>query len=424
MIVRGAHLVCLWLGLAVVGAACIISPIQDGRVEAIMGMVVTARRRPELDWLRVLSILIVFVFHSGRFFDTEGWHIKNGQTYQAMTLWATFLLTWMMPLIFTISGASVFFSLGGRSPGAYARERVLRLLVPFVVGVFTHIPLQVYLERLTHRQFTGTFVQFVPRYFRGFYGTGGNFAWMGLHLWYLLLLFILSILLFPLLFWLRRGGARALERLGGALAWPGAMYALALPVSALLAALDPNSALGMHNFGGWSPVIYIAFFLYGFAIVAHDRLERRVRQCRWISLALAIVAQAAAAYLWRGGALFGTPRFLAFSAAYGLAAWCWILCPWGLALQGLTRSTRWLSYVNEAVLPFYILHQTVLLGMGYYVVRAPIPDWAKFLAISLGSFAIISALYGGLIRRWNVLRILFGMRPRPRQAEAPDVPTH
>jgi glucan biosynthesis protein C len=72
-------------------------------------------------------------------------------------------------------------------------------------------------------------------------------------------------------------------------------------------------------------------------------------------------------------------------------------------------------YANEAVLPFYIMHQTVLLCVGYFVVQWAIPDLLKWLIIVLGSFGIIMALYELLVRRFNVLRVLFGMKPIARQ---------
>ena len=85
-----------------------------------------------------------------------------------------------------------------------------RLFVPLVVGVFSHAMLQVCLERVTHHQFRGSFFDFIPHYFEGWYGFGGKFAWMGLHLWYLLILFVFSLILYPLLCWLRDGSGQAI----------------------------------------------------------------------------------------------------------------------------------------------------------------------------------------------------------------------
>ena len=133
-------------------------------------------RRYDLDWLRMLAILTVFMFHSGRFFDTDGWHIKNPTTYFGAQVWTTFLANWLMPLVFVISGASVFYALGSRGVRKFVDDKVRRLFVPLVVGIFTHVMLQVYLERNTHKQFSGSFFDFIPRYFDGWYGFGGNFA--------------------------------------------------------------------------------------------------------------------------------------------------------------------------------------------------------------------------------------------------------
>ena len=192
----------------------------------------TSQRRYDLDWLRVILIGFVFIFHSGRFFDTGGWHVKNAETFFSVQVWTTFLANWMMPAIFVVSGASLFFALGG-SNGKFIKDKVLRLLVPLVVGAFTHVAVQVYLERVTHHQFTGTFFEFLPHYFNGLYGFGGNFAWMGLHLWYLLVLFVFSILLLPLFRWLKGRGARALSKFGDVLA----------PAAGGLRAGDPDRAV-------------------------------------------------------------------------------------------------------------------------------------------------------------------------------------
>jgi glucan biosynthesis protein C len=98
--------------------------------------------------------------------------------------------------------------------------------------------------------------------------------------------------------------------------------------------------------------------------------------------------------------------------------WLRVLAILGFGMQHLTFSTPFLHYANEAVLPFYIMHQTVIISIGYYVVRQAIPDPLKFVIIAVSSFAIIAALYELLVRRSNVLRFLFGMKPRPKASGA------
>ena len=72
--------------------------------------------------------------------------------------------------------------------------------------------------------------------------------------------------------------------------------------------------------------------------------------------------------------------------------------------------SRILRQAQNAQLPFYIMHQTVLLTIGYYVTRWPIPDLLKFVIISGGSFLYIAVAYEFVIRRVNLLRVAFGMK--------------
>lgn len=367
-------------------------------------------RRHDLDWLRVLLIGLVFLFHSGRFFDLDDWHVKNARTYLGMQLWSAFMILWLMPAIFVISGASTFLALG-TSGRQFIKDKVRRLLVPFAVGVFTHIAVQVYLERLSHRQFVGTFVEFLPHYFDGMYGVGGNFAWMGLHLWYLLLLFTLSVLLLPVFRWLKGRGARTLTRLGEALALPLVVYLLAAPIVLLVVSLDPRTPMGIRHFGGWPPLSYLLFYMYGFIVISHDGLWQRVMRQRWISLCLGIASFATMYLIWRSHGIpaVGTTAHTQISAAFAIGGWCWVLAICGFGGKCLNFDRPGLQRANEAVLPFYVLHQTVLIVVGYFVVQQPMPDFLKWLGIAMASFVIIIGLCE-LIRRMNLLRFLFGMK--------------
>src|SRR5512136_1804830 len=106
-------------------------------------------RRYDLDWLRVIIILCVFFFHSLRAFNLDPWSIKNPVTYSWIQRVTGFFDVWMMPFFFLISGAVIFCSLGkGKTFNTVARflkDKVLRLLVPLLVGIFTHILVDVYI---------------------------------------------------------------------------------------------------------------------------------------------------------------------------------------------------------------------------------------------------------------------------------------
>ncbi|NTU64159.1 MAG: acyltransferase [Chloroflexi bacterium] len=377
-----------------------------------------------LDWLRVLAILTVFVYHTTRFFNMEDWHVKNPTWYPWVEVWNQFAGTWMMPLIFVISGASLFYAVGKGSAGKFVKDKTLRLLVPLLVGAFTHASLQVYLERLTHGQFSGTYFQFLPQYFNGFYEGGdpaaGNFALTGMHLWYLWWLFLFSLLLYPLLRWLKGRGQRMFSRFGDWLAQPGVVYLLALPVLLALMFVDPANPVMAEREAGWALVIYLWLLLCGFMLVSHEGVQVSIRRLRWISLALAAVSIGFYLFLvfQSTPAAFGTPLYAVMFGLRGLGAWCCVLAALGLGMHYLNFSTPFLSHANEAVLPFYILHQTVILCVGYFVVQWLIPDVLKWIIILVTSLAVIMAIYEFLIRPFNVMRFLFGLKPLRRQPAA------
>ncbi len=379
-----------------------------------------------LDWLRVLAILTVFVFHCGRFFDLEEWHIKNPTTYFGANVWTYFLGGWLMPLVFLISGASIFYALGKGGRGIHAvskfvKDRTLRLAVPWLVGACTHIAFQVYLEYRFQHRFSGTFLAFLPRYFHGFRDFGGNFAWTGIHLWYLLALFILSLVFLPLFVWLKAGsGKRLLSWLAALLAKPGVVYLLAVPGTLLIRSLDPSQFWTSRDWGGWALPLYIPFFLAGFLIISHDGLQTTIRRQRWLSLAggVAFFVADLVVVLTLGDPDFGTPVYPLFWSLFSLYSWCSVLAILGFGMQHLTVNTPFLRYANEAVLPFYILHQTVIISVGFFVVRWAIPDLFKFAIIATSSFVLIMLLYEFLVRRFNVMRFLFGMKPLKRATTA------
>lgn len=372
-------------------------------------------RRFDLDWLRVMVILTVFIYHSTRFFNLGDWHVKNAATYVGVEIFEQALATWMMPLALVVSGAGSFYALGKGRPGQFVKDKALRLLVPLVVGIFTHSALQVYWERVTHDQFRGTFWQFYPHYFEGLYPfDGGNFGWMSIHLWYLEMLFIFSLIFLPLLLWLRRGaGQRALAHLGNVLAFPGAAILLAVPIVMVLNLVDSGSLLGNEGFGSWSVLSHAWFFLSGFLLVSHEGVRPSVQRLRWGWLTGAVALTLGQIVLWavRGGA---------FDLNHTDAlAYLWMLAMLGFASKHLNFSTPFLARANEAVLPFYILHQPVLLGVGVVVLRWNIPDPAKYLFVTAVSFVVVIALYELLVRRFDALRVLFGMKPLSRPSAMP-----
>lgn len=370
----------------------------------------TVQRRYDLDWLRVLGILLVFAFHSSRFYNVEDWNVKNAIWYPSVEVWVAFSSSFMMPLMFVISGASLFYALGKGGVGKFVKDKVLRLLVPLLVGALTHLSHQSYLWDKTHGLFSGNYFQYLPRYYPF------SINWFGGHLWYLWYLFLFCLMLYPLLRWFKGNGSGFLSRLGGWLGKGGAVYILALPI--LLLYLLPTDFPFMGMNGGYPYLMYLFFLLWGFLLVSDEHLNDNIRHLRWVSLFIGVALVIGFIILYNQIAdpnVMSPGLFLA-GAMRTFGGWMCVLAILGLGAQYLTARTPKLDYANESVLPFYIFHQTVLLAVGYFVLQWGLPDALEWAVIVVISFAVIMALYEFGVRRVNVLRFLFGMKMLKRES--------
>lgn len=377
-------------------------------------MKLMANRQHYIDWLRVIATISIFLYHNSRAYDYGDWHIKNAQTSLGATQFVEFMNIWMMPLFFVISGASVYFSLKSRSAGSFLKERFFRIMIPWLItGIFLMGPPQVYLERLSHGQFSGNFLQFIPHYFDGMYGFGGNFAWMGVHLWYLMLLSFFSVILLPLFRSRAKTGTSLAQSIAVKLGKPWVLPLLWVPVAAAALLSKPLGLGFTEQMGSWDILSYAMFFILGYIIFASASLQEAVRkQGGWFLLA-AVVFSAVHLIL----KFSVRPVFYEDIDIRLLAAWGWIIGLFWLGGRFLNFTNRFLTYVNEMVLPFYILHQTVIVAVAYFMVQTGLAIPLKYGIIAVLSFAVIVALYELIVRRVGVLRFLFGMRKKTAAAE-------
>lgn len=376
------------------------------------------QRRWDIDWLRVLATLAVFLFHCARFFNDEGWHVKNNQLDFGMSIFVAIVSQWLMPLFFILSGASAYYALNLRRSGAYLRERVTRLLIPLIFGILVLIPPQVYIESVSGQSetvppFSGSFLEFYPHYFDGFYAFGGYFAWMGLHLWYLQVLFVFSLLTLPLfLFFKTETGQWFMAGLVAWLTKPGLIFLLPAPLLIFEVMLDPEG-IGFRNFGGWNIFVYLGWLIIGYLLMADARFEQAIRRHYLIAAVLAGLTITVGLILYMANdAAYGSPGYILRSILRVFNSWFWLLAILGLGRRYFNFKNNFLVYAGEASLPFYILHQTVIVIIGFFLMDGPLGVLPKYLLLAVVSFVIIMTLYELLIKRFNGLRFLFGLKPR------------
>jgi glucan biosynthesis protein C len=375
----------------------------------------SVQRRYELDWLRVLAFAAVFLYHCSRFFSLDDWEMKNAQTSSLVQALKEIFDLWGMPLIFVISGASIYFALRPGGAVRFLRDRVWRLLVPLAFGILVLAPPQIYLKRLTHGEFQGNFLKFLPLYFRDWHIWGGNFAWSGVHLWYLENLFLYTLVLLPLFAALKsQPGRRITEALAHLSTHPGVIFLWALPLGLALILLDPSGTLRPALPEDITRLLWFPPFpVYGFLVFSVGQIQQAIIRQRRIALSLAAALTMVAVAL---GDLEGpdvTPWLFALVMILGgLLIWSSILAILGYGMRYLTANHRLLSYANEAVLPIYILHQPVILILGYFIIPLPLSILAKYLIIVPLAFGITLGLYEFGVRRLNPIRRVFGLKPR------------
>jgi surface polysaccharide O-acyltransferase-like enzyme len=371
-----------------------------------------------VDWLRILAMAVVFLFHCARFFDDGGWHVKNSVTDIGFTILTGFTSQWTMPFFFLLAGAGTWFALGRRSPGQYVGARFKRLLLPYLFGIVLWLPPQKYLEALFYNRFDGSFLEFLPRYFSAdtlwIDGTFRFLGHYGYHLWFLGFLFIFSLLLLPLFAYLKReSSGHILAALRRPLYAKAGLFLPVIPTALVQFGLRPLSP----DYLQWADFCYwLIFFFCGFLLFSDPGLQEKIESRLKTHGIIALIAVSLLLAWFLSGDLRPLeehPGFslgdLALQSLRSLNTWAWILFFLGLGRRYLQRTDRVMAYANRAVLPFYILHQTVILIIGFFIIQWPVGMIGKFLLIAAASFAVIMALYE-VLRRSKVLRFIFGMK--------------
>jgi len=379
-------------------------------------------RQAYLDWLRILSILTVFFLHSGMAYVEEWeWHLKNKETSNLLMEVNFWLGRFRMPLLFFISGTVTYFMLKSRSTGSFIGLRFRRLFIPLVFGVLVIVPPQVYMERLT-QGFKGNFADFYPTVFSTGPYPAGNFSWH--HLWFIVYLFLYDILLAPALKWSMSERGKQQLAFFNKLSIGKRVYLLMAPSLIAYGFMNlhfPETHDLIHD---WSRHVYWIFFLVtGFSCINFPALMDSLKRNRRTSFLLAFLSIFIINYIrwndvepqniipnWRHDW-----RMYAYMLLFPLTAWCWIFTAIGYAKRYLNKKHRIQNYINEAVYPFYILHQTVIVIVVFYVIRTTEPVLNKFLFTFLTSFVLVICIYHLFIRPYAVTRFLFGMKPKKKE---------
>jgi peptidoglycan/LPS O-acetylase OafA/YrhL len=356
-----------------------------------------------------MCILLLFPIHAAIVFCSGwyGFYVLSDYPSTAAHLLMVSIEPWIMPLLFCIAGVSAKFALQKRTPRVYLKERVTRLLVPFLAGLVLICPVIAYYALKFHTGYTGGF----PGAFFEFFGSissiqnppvGVTGGFSVDHLWFIIFLFIISVVALAVILPGRRLEGHGIN--------PGTV---SLPVLCLL--FIPVWLLNVAgiNVAGYSFPAYFALFLIGYYLFSMDTVLAKLETYWGVLLAAWIVLTIGV--MWTYGIMMGHSEvFWGSSAVYVLTGWTGVLALLGAGRHLFDFTNTFTEYLGAASYPVYIIHLAVLVAIAYYIVILPIPPALQYAAIVIFSFLLTFACYE-ILRRIPGVRALFGIaRPQKR----------
>jgi glucans biosynthesis protein C len=385
-------------------------------------------RRYDMDWLRIAAFGLLIFYHVGMFYVTWDFHVKSSRASDAIEPLMLLTNPWRLTLLFLVSGIASRFMADKMSAWKFTTARMGRLWPPLLLAVFVIVPPQSYYEIVEAvqalpaaqaAQYQGAVDNFWVRYATG----AGN--WCDAdgclttptynHMWfvaYLILYTLALVLLLPVLRWIPKAASVLI-------AGPGLLLTPWLFMFALRVTLFPIFD-ETHDFreDWYLHPLYLSVFLFGFAVAKYEPFFERCMKWRWPALFIALFAWVALATFY---AMYpegiDPPEWqrVVFRGVRELDAWCAIIACIGFAHRHLLNADGPMRrMLTQAIFPFYLIHQTIIIVAGHYLDELNLP-LAIEAPLLLGATVLGCWLFFDLGRRVPVLRVWIGL-----PSKAPD----
>ncbi len=348
-------------------------------------------RRFDIDWLRVITIGLLLIYHVAIGFQPWGLmigFIQNKPTLPEIWTPMTMINIWRIPLLFFVSGMGVCFAIQKRNWKELVLERSKRILVPFVFGIIAIVPLHIFL-------------------LQKYYGMGILYMPNPGHLWFLGNIFLYVLVLSPFFIFLRnnRDGkiANGIRKLfGNPLGLLVVVGFMALEAWVVQPAIYEMYAMSWHGFA-----LGLLAFLFGFLFVfSGQTFWDNLKHWRYVFLALAVTLYGIRYGLFQ---LQGPGHFMAIESCF------WIFAVLAFGYKYLNKPGPTLSYLSQAAYPVYIIHMVFLYLSAYLIFPLEWSPMVKFLSSTIFTFLGCFAFYEFVIRRVTILRPLFGLKVEEKQ---------
>lgn len=344
-----------------------------------------------MDNLRNLTILLLFPVHTFMIWNDFGsrFYIWQGES-KLLSTFIVLVNPWFMPILFVLAGMSARYALEKRTYKEFIIQRITKLLIPFLFGMIVLVPFQTLYARKFFDNYEGSFWDnwiYFFTHLTDFSGYDGAFT-PG-HLWFILYLFLISMISLAVFHFLSYGKlAASVEK---------------MPVIGILLLFLPVWLMYyLGNFGGFSIGKNLALYLIGYYVLSNDHVMEKLQKNRkWL------------AGLCMLGTIVSVTLYYKFSY-YGdmwvnFIGWISILVLMIAGNRFLNKQTGFTKYFNKASYPIYILHQSVLVVLAYYIILLNDVLTVQVFGVCIGSF-LLTVLAYELIRQIPIVRKAVGIR--------------
>ena len=364
------------------------------------------KRRHDLDWLRVIAILAVYLHHIGMPFNGDDFHIMNSESSKVLDDIMVFFEQFRLPLLFLISGTGTMFAFSKRTWLQFVKERGKRLLIPLFFGILIIVPPQTYYEHIDS--------------YDSLLDVFRNFSFDANHLWFIENLFVLSMFLIPLILLLRSPKSDTfINRLNTMTSKKHGILLCVLPliiITVFLKKVYPSDSKAITNLS--STFYYGYFFISGMLFTSSTHIWdylKAYRKFNFIAFLISFILFYSYYFLPStvlSPHLSIASRWSIWYAVCGLVGWTLVTTLLGYGQVWFNKKSQLLTVCNEAIYPFYILHQTIIIILGYYVIQLETSITIKLIVLLFTSFPLIVIIYRVLIVPFELPRLLFGMKKR------------
>lgn len=352
-------------------------------------------RKYFIDNLRWISILLLFPYHTCMIYNNfgENFYIK-GENIPLLSGFIQINYTWFMPLLFVIAGISTCYALERRTPKQYIKDRICKLFLPLISGILLIIPIQTFYAEKFHNGYNGGyFYQYILFFTKKTDLTGYTGGFTPGQLWFILYLFIISLVALPIAIKYKNSSKKVLaNKLTVLKILP--MFLIVWIMSFIL------------NISGKSFGEYFALFMIGYMVLSEDTIQMKLEKNRW--------------YLF-GGFVTLTILNLLFQNVWNYSSgifydifsrfisWIGILAIIGVGKHYLDFHNKVTKYFTKSSFPIYIFHQSWIVLIAYYILKITSSIVIQVIVIISGSF-ILTILTYEIFKRISATRFLFGIK--------------